>query len=119
MTEPRRTKAPARRGRRRKPQSTRNFWGNADTFDEEPELIRPSDEPTAMLQSLGPPQLPGGDTIAVHYFAAVYQRAAAMAVALAAASGLLDDEDDDADDDHEVGGAGDAYDDEEEQLEDV
>ena len=117
MTEPRRTKAPARRGRRRKPQSTRNFWGNADTFDDEPELIRPSDEPTAMLQSLGPPQLPGGDTIAVHYFAAVYQRAAAMAVALAAASGLLDDEDDD--DDHEVGGAGDAYDEDEEQFRDI
>jgi hypothetical protein len=31
-------------------------------------------EMTAMLQSLGPPQLPGGDTIAVHYFAAVYQK---------------------------------------------
>ncbi len=99
MTEPRRAKAPARRGRRRRPQSARNFWGNnGDTFDAPPELIRPSDEPTAMLQSLGPPQLPGGDTIAVHYFAAVYQRASAMAVALAAASGLLDDADDDADD---------------------
>ena len=57
MTEPRRTKAPARRGRRRRPQSARNFWGNADVFDAPPELIRPSDEPTAMLQSLGPPQL--------------------------------------------------------------
>jgi hypothetical protein len=95
MTEPRRTKAPARRGRRRRPQSARNFWGNADAFDAAPELIRPSDEPTAMLQSLGPPQLPGGDTIAVHYFVAVYQRASAMAIALAAASGLLDDEADD------------------------
>jgi hypothetical protein len=94
MTEPRRTKAPARRGRRRRPQSARNFWGTADAFDTAPELIRPSDEPTAMLQSLGPPQLPGGDTIAVHYFAAVYRRASAMAVALAAASGLLADDDD-------------------------
>jgi hypothetical protein len=97
MTEPRRTKAPARRGRRRRPQSARNFWGTADAFDTAPELIRPSDEPTAMLQSLGPPQLPGGDTIAVHYFAAVYRRASAMAVALAAASGLLADDDDDGD----------------------
>ena len=89
MTEPRRAKAPARRGRRRRPASARNFWGNADAYETSPDLIRPSDDPTAMLQSLGPPQLPGADTIAVHYFAAVYQRAAAMAVALAAASGLL------------------------------
>ena len=94
MTEPRRGKAPARRGRRRRPASGRNFWGTAEAFTDAnsmgaPDKIRPSDEPTAMLQSLGPPQLPGGDTIAVHYFAAVYQRASAMAVALAAASGLL------------------------------
>jgi len=99
MTEPRRAKAPARRGRRRRPQSARNFWGDANAFADAPELIRPSDEPTAMLQSLGPPQLPGGDTIAVHYFAAVYQRASAMAVALAAASELLaEDELDEVDD---------------------
>ena len=96
MTEPRRTKGPARRGRRRRPASSRNFWGNADVVDDELTLIKPADDPTAMLQSLGPPQLPGGDTIAVHYFAAVYHRASAMAVALAAASGLLAaDEDDD------------------------
>jgi hypothetical protein len=112
MNEPRRTKAPARRGRRRRPQSARNFWGNGDAFDAPPERIRASDEPTAMLQSLGPPQLPGGDTIAVHYFAAVYQRASAMAVALAAASGLLDDADDDGnegnpDDDRDDGTDGD------------
>jgi hypothetical protein len=94
MTEPRRTKSPARRGRRRRPASSRSFWGNAELVAGEnaagePELIRPAGDPTAMLQSLGPPQLPGGDTVAVHYFAAVYQRASAMAVALAAASGLL------------------------------
>jgi len=119
MTEPRRTKAPARRGRRRRPQSTRNFWGNAEAFDNAPELIRPSAEPTAMLQSLGPPQLPGGDTIAVHYFAAVYQRAAAMAVALAAASGLLDDEDGDGEGDREVTGTSDQYEDDEEPIDDI
>ena len=50
-----------------------------------------------MIRSLGPPPLPGRETVAEHYFAAVYDKAASLAIALAAASGLLDtgDEDDD------------------------
>jgi len=49
-----------------------------------------------MIRSLGPPPFPGGETIAEHYFAAVYQKAASLATALAAASDLLavDDGDD-------------------------
>jgi hypothetical protein len=43
-----------------------------------------------MIRSLGAPPFPGGETIAEHYFAAVYQKAASLATALAAASGLLD-----------------------------
>ena len=89
MTAPRRRKPPSRSGRRR-PAPTRDFWG-LDTADAEaPTLIRPSDDPTAMIRSLGPPPFPGGETIAEHYFAAVYQKAATLATALAAASGLLD-----------------------------
>jgi len=37
-----------------------------------------------------PPPLPGRETIAEHYFAAAYDKAARRAVALAAASGLID-----------------------------
>jgi hypothetical protein len=49
-----------------------------------------------MIRSLGPPPFPGGETLAEHYFAATYEKAAAVAIALAAASDLLDtDEPDD------------------------
>jgi hypothetical protein len=68
------------------------FWGREDNDDVD--LVRPADDPTALVQSLGRPPLPGVETIAEHYFAAMYDRAAMLARALAAASNLLDDEDD-------------------------
>ena len=43
-----------------------------------------------MITSLGPAPLPSRETIAEHYFLAIYDRAAALAVALAASSDLLD-----------------------------
>jgi hypothetical protein len=43
-----------------------------------------------MIRSLGPPPLPGRETIAENYFALAYDKAARRAVALAAASGLID-----------------------------
>jgi hypothetical protein len=102
MTAPRRRKQPARPQRRRAA-PTRDFWGGAPADDESVNLIRPSDDPTAMIRSLGPPPFPGGETIAEHYFSAVYQKAATLATALAAASGLLDTatfSDDRSDDEH-------------------
>jgi hypothetical protein len=92
VTAPRRRKQPARPARpsRRRAAPTRDFWSGAPVEDEPVALIRPSDDPTAMIQSLGPPPFPGGETIAQHYFSAVYQKAATLAIALAAASGLLD-----------------------------
>ncbi len=50
-------------------------------------------DPTATVRSLGKPPLAGRETVAEHYFDAVYQRAVAMAGALAAAGNLLDDSD--------------------------
>jgi hypothetical protein len=50
--------------------------------------MTPVDDPTALVRSLGPPQLPGQTTYAEHYVAAVVQRAAAMAGAVAAAAGV-------------------------------
>ena len=105
MSTPRRRKAPnrqqtrqpARQGGRRRPATGADFWGTESTIDDIPETITPSDDPAAMITSLGPPPLPGHETAALHYFDAVYAKAAALAIALAAASGLLmtDDEDDD------------------------
>jgi hypothetical protein len=43
-----------------------------------------------MLRSLNSPPLPGRETVAVHYFAAVAEKASSLAIALAAASDLLD-----------------------------
>jgi hypothetical protein len=96
MSTPRRRKAPARQparqAGRRKPATGRDFWGT-DDIDEIPTAITPSDEPAAMITSLGAPPIPGHETAALHYFDAVYEKAAALAVALAAASGLLNTED--------------------------
>jgi hypothetical protein len=84
----RRTKA-TRNGKGKKT-SARDFWGVEPDDDDGPALIRPSEDPTAMIRSLGPPPLPSRETVAEHYFVAVYEKATALATALAAASDLLD-----------------------------
>jgi hypothetical protein len=89
----RKTPAAARQARAARRPSARDFWGTEPAEAEEPSLIRPSDDPTAMIRSLGPPPLPGRETVAEHYFVAVYEKATALATALAAASGLLDTRD--------------------------
>jgi hypothetical protein len=89
MSQNRRRKATARPAKGRRP-SGREFWGTDERDEEAPAPIRPSDDPTAMIRSLGPPPLPSRETVAEHYFTAVYDKAASLAVALAAASGLLD-----------------------------
>jgi hypothetical protein len=90
VSQPRRRKPAARPAAKgRKPTSMRDFWG-VDREVDPPELIRPSDDPTAMIRSLGPPPLPSRETVAEHYFVAVYEKATALATALAAASDLLD-----------------------------
>ena len=90
MSPPRR-RSSNRSNPRRKPASRRDFWeGGGDAGDEPVSLVRAPDDPAAMIRSLGPPPLPGRETIAEHYFAATYDKAARRAVALAAASGLMD-----------------------------
>ncbi len=90
MSPPRRRNAPSRSNARRRGAPQRDFWGTERDASDDVEPIRSTEDPTAMIRSLGPPPLPGAETIAEHYFAAVYDRAAALAVALAAASGLFD-----------------------------
>ena len=94
MSTPRRRKAPARQPARRRPATGRDFWGTEEAEDDIPERITPSDDPSAMITSLGTPPIPGHETAAQHYFDAVYAKASALAVALAAASGLLEMDDD-------------------------
>jgi len=98
MSEARRRHAQRRGNSRRRPANSRSFWGSAPSGEDRDDLvIRPVDDPTVMIRSLGPPPLPGGEMMAEHYFAAVYEKAAALALALAAASDLLDAGDEDGD----------------------
>jgi hypothetical protein len=85
-------------GGQAKKQSERAFWGKDTATDDDVDLIHVSDDPTVMVRSLGRAPLPGAETIAEHYFAAVYERAAQAAVALAASVDLLDMGDDGEDD---------------------
>ena len=83
------------RSKSRRPGNEAEFGGDADA-DVEVDDIQPADDPAAMVASLGPAPLPGRETIAEHYFKAIYDRAAALAVAVAASSDLLPPPDDDA-----------------------
>ncbi len=99
MSAPRRRKAPTRPTPRRRQGTGADFWGstNRDAGDVDAisadsisaDTIRMSDDPSAMVRSLGPPPLPGHEPAAEAYFAVVYDKAAALAAALAAASNLL------------------------------
>jgi hypothetical protein len=83
-----------------------SFWGSPDVASGVPSSIHPTDEPTAVVDSLGPPPLAGHEAAASVYFAAVYAKAVGAASALAAAAGLLSSEPIDGDLDHEPGPAG-------------
>ncbi len=54
--------------------------------------VRITPEPAVVPHSLGPPPLPGHETIAEHYFTAIYDRAVMLSGALAAAAGLIEPE---------------------------
>jgi len=54
-----------------------------------PAPIRPAEDATALLRSLGDPPLEGQGAVARHYLAAVIERAAVLATGLAATAGLL------------------------------
>jgi hypothetical protein len=76
---------------KRKQATGRDFWGtDAIADDVAVDSIRPLEDPTALVSSLGAPPLPSREVAAEYHFALVYEKAAALATALAAASGLLD-----------------------------
>jgi hypothetical protein len=56
----------------------------------DPSPITPTEDPTALIRSLGDPPLQGQGAVAEHYLAAVAERAANLATALAASAGLLE-----------------------------
>ena len=70
---------------------TKAFWHGEAPLPEPEGRIRVTEDPAAVVRSLGPAPLSGRETIGEHYFEAVYQRAVTIATALAAAGDLIDD----------------------------
>lgn len=67
----------------------KRFWGASSKLPFSQPEVRLTEDPAAVVRSLGPPPLAGHEAIAEHYFAAVYHRAVSLAGALAAAGGLI------------------------------
>ena len=78
-----------------RPANGSEFWG--DPSAPPPETVgkvRPTDDPGALVRSLGDPPLATNPAAAEHHLAVVYEEAVRAATALAAANGLLADPDD-------------------------
>jgi hypothetical protein len=83
-----------RRTGRQKPvvDPKRDFWGNdsAETAARSKiDRVRPAQDATALVRSLGPPPLAQFADSAQHYYAPMYETAQRFAVAIAAANGVL------------------------------
>ena len=96
---PRRRGAPPPAARDRRPsgartqqETTLGFWGDPSQLPAPAPHIRITEDPSAVVRSLGPPPLAGLETIAEHYFSVVYDRAVTLAVALAVAGELVEPE---------------------------
>lgn len=76
------------------PDEHRQFWHGTGPLPDSPSSISMTDDPAAVVRSLGPPPLSGREQVAEHYFEAVYQRAVTIAAALAAAGHLLEESED-------------------------
>ena len=86
-----RSKQQQQSGRRRSGKKVQvGFWGDSGKLPEAKSDVRISTEPAVVPHSLGPPPLPGHETIAMHYFTAIYDRAVTLSGALAAAAGLIE-----------------------------
>lgn len=85
-------KRSGKRRRKNNAKASRDFWGDASGLPTQPERVRMTTQPAAVVQSLGPPPLAGQEQASKHYFDAVYERAVMMAGALAAASGLIEED---------------------------
>lgn len=79
-----------RRGGGNRRREGAGFWGDAEKLPQAQPDIRITEQPDAVVRSLGPPPLPGHEKIAEHYFTAVYDRAVMIAGALGAAGGLIE-----------------------------
>ncbi len=92
MSEQQRRRPKKRRSNRGR-NSPKNFWGDVEKLPVAEDKIRITPQPDALAKSLGRPPIPGSETIAEHYFEAVYDRAVALASVLATAGGMIEPDD--------------------------
>lgn len=88
------------RSRKKRKKSTSNtkkkkfdpiaFWGSSDRLPTIDGFDTSTPDSVAVVNSLGPPPLPGQGAASAHYFKLVYDRATQLAAALAMAGGIED-----------------------------
>lgn len=89
MSAPRRRRPPPKRaGRPAGSSESVELWRRLPPLPELQPVV-PTDDPTALIRSLGDPSLPGNQVATARYVESVVERAARFAAGLAAASGLL------------------------------
>jgi len=88
-----RSKAKAKNKRKQKQKQSLDpvaFWGDHDALPEIDGFEITTPDPTAVVNSLGQPPLPGHGAASPHYFKLVYGRATQLASALGMAGGIDD-----------------------------
>ncbi len=80
------------RKRRNKGKAVSEYWGDTSKLPEPTSDIRITEDPAAVVRSLGRPPLPGQDHVSEAFFTAVYGRAVGLSSALAAAGELIQPE---------------------------
>ncbi len=80
------------RKRRNRTKASTEYWGEKAKLPEPTSDIRITNDPAAVVRSLGRPPLPGQDHVSEAFFTAVFGRAVGLASALAAAGDLIEPE---------------------------
>lgn len=82
-----------RKNRQNAVKQIEQFWGSPGQLPPPANSVRITQEPAAVIRSIGRPPLTGHETVAEHYLDAVYERAVSLSSALAAAADLVDPDD--------------------------
>jgi len=71
----------------------KSFWHGSNDMPDTAKKVQVTEQAASVIRSLGSAPLTGQESVAEHYFEAVYQRSVALASALAAAAEMVGDED--------------------------
>lgn len=76
----------------KRPEIPDEFWGDVEAVPDTAGSVRITHAPSAVIESLGRPPLPGHEVPATHTFKLVYDYSVSLASALAAAGELIEPE---------------------------